>query len=72
MRLKINMSKPDQIIRGILGCLFLTTAFTEFVFTDLMSRTLIGFVGAIALFSAMTGFCMLYEVTGLGTQKSAK
>ena len=72
MKFKTNMSKTDQKIRGVLGCVFLAVAFTEIVFSDPMSRVLIGIVGATALFSAVTRYCMLYDITGFGTRNSAE
>lgn len=69
MKFKMNMSKTDQKIRAVMGCAFLTVAMTGTLFTDPMSRVLIGIVGAIALFSAITRYCVLYEVTGFGSAK---
>ena len=72
MIFKTNMSRADQGIRTVLGCIFLTGAFTEILFADPMSKVLIGIVGTIALFSALTRYCLLYEVTGLATFKPTK
>jgi Inner membrane protein YgaP-like, transmembrane domain len=72
MIFKTNMSKADRGIRTVMGCIFLTIAFTEILFADPMSKILIGIVGTIALFSALTRYCLLYELTGLATYKPTR
>lgn len=70
MRFRINMSRLDQIVRMTLGCIFLATGLADVLSADLMSRVLVGIVGALALFSAVTRYCFLYDVAGFATHRA--
>ncbi len=61
----VNESTPDRVIRFIL-------ALVLFYFA-LQSASpwnwILGIVGVVLLFTAVTGFCALYKVLGISTKK---
>ena len=70
IKLKRNMSNIDRVIRTIVGLSLITLGpITGIMTTDKLSSILMGVVGCIALFSAVTSHCPLYNVTGMDTYK---
>jgi hypothetical protein len=71
-RFKRNMGNLDRAVRTIVGVTLLTLGpITGFVTSDHLSRILMGVVGSLALISAFLAYCVLYDVTGFGTTKTA-
>jgi hypothetical protein len=68
---KRNMGTADRAIRATLGIAFLVLGpLTDTVVSDGLSSTLLGVIGALALFSALISYCFLYEITGFCTLNS--
>jgi len=61
-----NEGKTDRIVRFFLGLVFLILGFT--VFTGTLS-TVAYVLGVIMLITAATGFCGLYKLLGINTDK---
>jgi hypothetical protein len=61
-----NESTSDRIVRAILGVVLLALGW---FFTGGVLRIVILIVGAIALITAATGFCLIYRVFGLSTKR---
>ena len=66
--MKRNENTLDRVIRVIVGIALLAAAFTV---TGGLKIVLI-VVAAIALFTALTGFCLLYRLFGISTRKETK
>ena len=68
-----NEAKIDRIIRIILGLIFVGVGIAlYFVLNDplnLILMIILVIFGAIALFTAATGFCVLYKLFGISTLK---
>lgn len=64
--MKVNVGTTDRIIRVILGIALL--ALGIFVLTDIW-RILAIAAGAVALITALTGYCGLYSLVGIRTCK---
>lgn len=63
-----NMGNLDRAIRAVVGVTLLTLGpVTKFITPDELSGILLGIVGSLALVSALLSYCILYEVTGFGT-----
>ena len=70
MKLKRNMGPVDQVIRAVVGVsLIYLGPVSKMLTSDFMSGMLLALVGALALFSAATGYCPLYHVSGFCTYK---
>jgi hypothetical protein len=67
---KRNMSNTDRIARTAVGLVLL--ALGSLLNLDMLSTVLLGLVGAMAIFSALTAHCMLYAVTGFGSCEEGK
>ena len=63
---KQNESKLDRNIRLVVGVISLLLA--AFVFTGTL-QTVALVVGILALFTGLTGFCLLYKIFGIKTNK---
>jgi hypothetical protein len=61
-----NESATDRVIRAVLSVVLLAVGW---FFTGGVLRIVLLVVGAIALFSAVTGFCHIYRVLGLSTKR---
>lgn len=63
-----NVSHPDRLFRALLGAGLVSLVFFG-------PQTAWGYIGLIAIVSALSGFCPIYrvfEATGLKTNKTAK
>lgn len=68
LRLKRNMGTADRIARTLIGATLLAIGpLTDLVPTDLMSDIIIAGVACLALASAASSYCFLYEITGFDT-----
>lgn len=64
-----NESSQDRIIRAILGAVLLLIAY---LWLSGVWAVIFNIVGIISLFTAATGFCLLYKLFGIDTNKSDK
>ena len=64
-----NESTQDRIIRAILGAALLLVAY---FWLSGVWAVIFNIVGIISLFTAATGFCLLYKLFGIDTNKSGK
>ncbi len=66
-----NESTLDRIVRAVVGSALIALAVWGF---DLASGSLLGILlaalGGILLFTAVTGFCVLYKLFGVSTCRS--
>lgn len=62
---KQNESKMDKTIRLVVGIVSLLLA--VFVFTGTI-QTIAFVIGVLAIFTGITGFCLLYELFGIKTK----
>lgn len=67
--MKINEGKTDRTIRIILGIVFLGLALTVLSGTI---RTILSIVGVVSLITGLSGFCLLYELLGINTNRNKK
>lgn len=71
LKFRRNMSLADRIVRIFVGVtLLLIGPLTNIVETDTISNTLLGIVGTIAIISAVTAYCFLYDISGFNTWRS--
>ncbi len=66
--MKSNESSLDRIIRVVVGITLLATGL---LMTGPIKWTLLA-LAAIALITAFTGFCLLYKIFGINTNKKPK
>jgi len=66
--MKSNESSLDRIIRAVLGIALLAAGL---LMTSPIKWTLLA-LAAIALITAVTGFCLLYKIFGINTNKKPK
>lgn len=66
--MKRNESTVDRIIRAIIGIALLVFGF---IIGGTLQWIMIA-AGAVALFTAVTGFCGLYKLLGISTYKEQK
>jgi len=66
--MKRNESTLDRIIRAFVGIALIAAAFA----TAGAFKIVLIVVGAIALFTAFTGFCLLYRLFGFSTLSERK
>ena len=64
--MKTNESNTDRIIRGIIGLALLLIAL--FAVTDGTLKAVLIVLGAVALFTAATGFCLIYRLFNFSTK----
>jgi hypothetical protein len=65
MKLTVNESTNDRIIRAVIGVALVLAALLNVVSGALAVVALV--VGVVVLFTAVTGFCALYAVFGIST-----
>jgi hypothetical protein len=64
--MKVNESMMDRIIRVVLGVAFFAVGW----FAVSGTLSIVFYVlGAVMLFTAATGFCLIYRLFGLSTKK---
>lgn len=63
-----NAANWDRILRGIVGIILLILAIVNYPTLGIISIVL-GILGAIMLFVALTGFCLIYKILGFQTLK---
>lgn len=63
-----NESPTDRIIRLVLGVIL---AITAFAFLSGIAQIIVYVLAAIALFTGLTGFCMIYKILGISTLKKS-
>jgi hypothetical protein len=61
-----NESKTDRVIRFILGLVFLFAGNAYFMGT---TQVILYVLGIVALFTSITGYCLLYKIFGINTNK---
>jgi hypothetical protein len=66
--MKTNESGLDRVIRIVLGIALLVLFFTHVVSGTL--GTVLVIVGAVSLFTGLTGFCAIYALLKIRTNKS--
>jgi hypothetical protein len=66
--MKTNESGLDRVIRIVLGIALLVLFFTRVVSGTL--GTVLVIVGAVSLFTGLTGFCAIYALLKIRTNKS--
>jgi len=66
---KQNESKMDKKIRLIVGAVILWLAL--FVFTGTLQIVAL-VIGILAIFTGLTGFCLIYKLFGIKTNKKLK
>ncbi len=62
-----NVGGLDKVARLAFGALLLIVAY--FLQADIVARSIVGLVGAIVLFTGISGSCLLYSLIGLNTAK---
>ena len=65
--MKINESKTDRIVRAVAGLLFLVLFFTNTVAGTLGTILLV--VGVLLLVTGVIGFCPIYALLKIKTNK---
>ncbi|NTW29025.1 MAG: DUF2892 domain-containing protein [Coriobacteriia bacterium] len=60
--MKVNESTTDRVIRAIVGVLAIAIGYLVFLGTTL--AIILYVIGAILIFTAVTGFCLLYKLFG--------
>jgi len=63
-----NESQMDRIIRFVLGIFLAVLGYT--MFTGVI-QIVMYVLACIALFTSVTGFCLIYKVLGISTLKKA-
>jgi len=64
--MKANENTTDRIVRAVIGIALLLLAFL--VVTNVALKVILIVVGAVALFTAITGFCLLYRAFNFSTK----
>jgi uncharacterized membrane protein YeaQ/YmgE (transglycosylase-associated protein family) len=65
-----NEGTLDRVVRGVLGAGLLVLSFTGFGLTSARPLGIIAaLIGAVLLFTAATGSCLLYRLVGVDTSK---
>jgi ABC-type uncharacterized transport system permease subunit len=65
-----NESAVDRVVRGILGAGLLVAAFAGLGLTSAKPLGIVAaLIGAVLLFTAATGSCLLYRLVGIDTSK---
>jgi len=66
-----NENAADRVVRTVLGGGFLVVAFTSLGVSSAKPLGILSaLVGAVLLFTAATGSCLLYKLVGVDTAKS--
>lgn len=66
MKCEQNESKLDKNIRLIIGVISL---FVGYFFLSSTFQTIAFIIGAVSIFTGLTGFCLLYKIFGFKTNK---
>ena len=61
-----NESKVDRLIRFVLGLALLFVGNTYFTGT---TQVILYVLSVVALFTSITGYCLLYKIFGINTNK---
>lgn len=70
IRFKRNMAMWDRGLRFTVGAIMWTVGpLSDIVQTDLLSNILLATVGTLAIGSALSAYCFLYDLTGLQSAK---
>jgi hypothetical protein len=64
-----NIGTLDKVIRGILGLALIFVAANNYVGSDIFS-VIIFILGLIFIFGSMFGFCFIYKIFGINTNRS--
>ncbi len=68
LKFKTNMGTADRIIRIIVGVgLLVLGPLTEIIQITTTVRIALGAIGLFALISALTSYCLFYDITGANT-----
>ena len=67
--MKVNMSSADRIIRAIIAVIFAALYFTGTV--PGTSGLVLTVVAVVFLFTSLVGYCPLYQIFGIRTQKTS-
>jgi hypothetical protein len=66
-----NESTADRLVRTVAGAALLVASFASLGVTSGKPLGILsGLIGAVLLFTAATGSCLLYRLVGLNTAKS--
>ncbi len=72
--MEVNVGTWDRIIRGIIGIVALVLAVLPFIMdgfvflvSDVVQLIILGLIGIIMLFTAITAYCPIYKVFGFST-----
>ena len=65
--MKLNVGKPDRIVRFIIGLIILLTAFFGLKGAEAWALWVNYIVGAVLLLTGLFGFCPLYAILGGNT-----
>lgn len=63
----VNESSTDRIIRAVVGIVLLAIAL--FAVTDTTLKVILIILAAVALITALTGFCLIYRLLGISTKR---
>lgn len=66
--MKKNEGKLDRIIRVVLGIVLVIALF----FVDGALKIILGVIGAVLLITGVLGFCGIYKLLGINTNKDGK
>lgn len=67
--MKKNEGTIDRVVRGIVGIVILYLSYAKFS----GGVAVLGYiVGLVAIITALTGFCYLYTLLGINTDKNSK
>lgn len=66
-----NIGTVDKIIRVILALVLLYAAWVMYNGDSLILAVVLAIIGLLVLITAITGFCFLYKVAGINTEKSS-
>lgn len=70
IKFRRNMGNLDRAIRTVVGLALLTLGpVAEVITPDMLSSILLGIVGTLALISVYFSYCILYDITGFGTDR---
>ena len=70
MKLNRNMGSIDQVLRAIMGLVFIYFGpVSDLLITDGLSVVLLALVGILALVSSLTGYCPFYHMAGINTYR---
>ena len=65
--MKVNESSTDRIIRAVAGVVLLAIAL--FAVTNTTLKVILIILAAVALITALTGFCLIYRLLGISTKR---